>query len=137
MVLPDTGKTTLKPSRIVVAWDHRPEAARAARAALPLLKGAAEVRLVLVDPSADEFRHGEEPGADAATWLARHGVKVTVDRLPTGPGVAATIARHATDCGAELLVMGAYGHSRLRERILGGVTCSMLEMPTTPLLLTR
>ncbi len=137
LVLADSGRATLKPSRIVVAWDHRPEAARAARAALPLLKGAAEVRLVLVDPSADEFRHGEEPGADAATWLARHGAKVTVDRLPAGQGVAATITRHATDCNADLIVMGAYGHSRLRERIFGGVTSSMLKAPAVPLLLSR
>lgn len=137
MVLPDNGRATLKASRIVIAWDHRPEVARATRAALPLLKTAADVRLVLVDPFADEFRHGAEPGADVATWLARHGAKVTVERLPSGAGVAPTISRFATDFDADLLVMGAYGHSRLRERIFGGVTRALLKAPPVPLFLSR
>jgi nucleotide-binding universal stress UspA family protein len=138
LVVPEGSRPTLAPRRVMVAWDHRVEAARAAREALPLLAGAEAVHIVLVDPVQDDTAHGEEPGADAATWLARHGAKVSLDRIPSeNRGVAATLARHATDCGAELIVMGAYGHSRLRERIFGGVTRTMLEAPPMPVLLAR
>ncbi|TIT68729.1 MAG: universal stress protein, partial [Mesorhizobium sp.] len=103
------------------------------RESLDMLKGAEDVRLVIVDPIEDEFHHGEEPGADAAAYLARHGVKVTVDRLPSANhSVADVLRQHAGDVAAELMVMGAYGHSRLRERIFGGVTKSMLEGQSLP-----
>lgn len=73
-----------------------------------------------------------------AVYLARHGVKVTVDRLPPeGDSVADVLRRHAVDTAAEMIVMGAYGHSRLRERIFGGVTRSMIEDPPLPLFMAR
>ncbi|TIQ01328.1 MAG: universal stress protein, partial [Mesorhizobium sp.] len=101
----------------------RLEASRAVRESLDLLPGADEVNLVMVDPVADEYRHGAEPGAAAAAYLARHGVNVTVDRLPSlDHSVVDVLRRHALDIAADLMVMGAYGHSRLRERIFGGVT---------------
>ena len=138
LVVPAGAKPTLKPSRIQIAWDGRIEAARAIREALPLLVAARDVRLVLVDPVADDFDHGEEPGADAATYLARNGVPVSVDRLPSGGNTVAHVLRsHAVDMGAELTVMGAYGHSRLRERIFGGVTHSMLADAAIPVLMAR
>lgn len=136
LVLPEGSQTTLRPKRVLVAWDARIEASRAMRESLDLLVNANEVRLVLVDPSESEF--GEEPGADAATYLARHGIKVTVDRLPrSGRTVADVLRRHAVDTAAELLVMGAYGHSRLRERMFGGVTKSMLDEPPLPIFMAR
>lgn len=136
LMLPEGSQTTLRPKRVLVAWDGRMEASRALRESLDLLVNANEVRLVLVDPAESEF--GEEPGADAATYLARHGIKVTVDRLPrSGRTVADVLRRHAVDMEAELLVMGAYGHSRLRERIFGGVTKSMLDEPPLPILMAR
>lgn len=138
LFVPQGARAALKPERVLVAWDGGIEAARAVREALPLLAGAHEVRLVLVDPQTGEFDHGDEPGADAAAYLARHGVKVAVDRLPTsGNTVADVLRRHAVDTGAELLVMGAYGHSRLRQRIFGGVTLSILEEPPLPVLMAR
>lgn len=138
LAMPAGTKPTLKPTRVQIAWDGRIEASRAMREALPLLVTAREVRLVLVDPVADEFDHGDEPGADAATYLARNGVRVSVDRLPSeGNSVAQVLRRHAVDMGAELTVMGAYGHSRLRERIFGGVTHSMLSDAAIPVLLAR
>lgn len=138
LLVPDGAKATLKPKRIVVAWDSRLEASRAAREALDLLVAADDVRLVLVDPVAGESHQGVEPGADAATYLARHGVKVTVDKLPSeGRSVAETLSRHAVDSSADLLVMGGYGHSRLRERLFGGVTKSMLEKQPVPILMAR
>lgn len=137
LVVPPGAKPTLKPRTVMIAWDSRIEASRAMREALPLLAGG-EVHIVLVDPEEGEDAHGAEPGADAAAYLARHGARVTVDRLPSeGHSVATILRRHATDCGAELLVMGGYGHSRLRERIFGGVTRSMIEQPALPTLLAR
>ena len=138
LLLPEGAPATLSPKRIMIAWDSRIEAARAVRESLGMLEGADEVRLVLVDPGEGADSHGSEPGADAAAYLARHGAKVTVDRLPgQGHSVAEILRRHAVDCAADLLVMGAYGHSRMRERVFGGVTESMLEEPPLPILMAR
>lgn len=138
LLLPETPRATLRPRRVMVAWDSSLEAARAVREALDMLVAADDVRLVLVDPVAGESGQGAEPGADAAAYLARHGVKVAVDRLPSsGQSVAAVLSRHAADMDAELMVMGAYGHSRLRERIFGGVTRSILDEPPLPIFMAR
>lgn len=138
LLIPDGTAVTLKPKRIMVAWDSRIEASRAVAQSLDLLSVAEDVRLVLIDPIESEDSHGAEPGADVATFLARHGVKVTVDRLPSqGKTVASVLRQHAADMAAELLVMGAYGHSRLRQRIFGGVTSSMLDQPPIPILMAR
>ncbi len=129
---------TLAPASVLLAWDSRPEAARALRHALPILKTAAEVHVTLVDPVAASARNGEEPGADIAAYLARHDVPVIVDVLSGGGRpVDETLRQHAADVGAELLVMGGYSHSRLRERIFGGVTQSMLENAKLPILLAH
>lgn len=138
LLVPAGARATLMPERVLVAWDARIEATRAVREALELLAGAQEVRLALVDPVKGERFHGDEPGADVATFLARHGVRVTVDRLPgEGHSVAEVLRRHAVDTNAGMLVMGAYGHSRLRQRILGGVTRSIIEDPPIPVFLAR
>ncbi|MBW7946723.1 MAG: universal stress protein [Sphingomonadaceae bacterium] len=138
LLVPEGAKATLNPKRVMVAWDSRIEASRALRESLDVLKAAEEVRLVLVDPEEGEDAHGEEPGADAAVYLARHGVRVGVDRLPgSGRPVFETLRRHAVDMAADMIVMGAYGHSRLRQRILGGVTRSMIENPPLPVLMAR
>jgi nucleotide-binding universal stress UspA family protein len=138
LVVPEGSRPTLKPKRVVVGWDSRLEASRAVRESLDLFVAADDVRIALVDPVERESGHGAEPGADIATYLARHGARVTVDRLPSqGQSVAEVLNRHAMDCAAQLLVMGAYGHSRLRERILGGTTRSMLREPKLPILLAR
>jgi nucleotide-binding universal stress UspA family protein len=122
----------------MVAWDARIEAARAVREAIDMLAAADDVHVVLVDPKAHLWDHGEEPGADIAAYLARHGAKVTVHRLPgQGMTVAEVLRRHAGDMAADLVVIGAYGHSRLRERIFGGTTKSMLEDATVPLFMAR
>lgn len=139
LLIPDGCAATLKPKRIMVAWDSRIEASRAVAHTVDLLTTAEDVRLVLVDPIEGEDAHGAEPGADIATFLAHHGVKVAVDRLPSqGKSVASVLRQHAADMAAEFLVMGAYGHSRLRQRIFGGVTSSILqEPPPLPILMAR
>ncbi len=125
------------PKRVMIAWDSRVEAARAVHEALDYLQGAEDVRIVMVDPQT-QGENGAEPGADIAAYLARRGFKVTVDRLPSaGHLISDVLSQHAADMQADLLVMGAYGHSRLRERIFGGVTKSMLDKPPLPLFLAR
>jgi nucleotide-binding universal stress UspA family protein len=138
LIVPSGSRATLKPKRVLVAWDARLEASRAVRESLEMLIGADQVRLVMVDPVEDEYHHGQEPGADAAAYLARHSVKVMIDRLPSSNhSIADVLRQHAIDIAADLMVMGAYGHSRLRERIFGGVTRSMLEEQSLPILMAR
>lgn len=138
LLMPEGSRPTLTPKRVLVAWDSSLEATRAVREALDMLAAADDVHLVLVDPMTGEIGQGAEPGADAAAYLARHGVRVTVDRLPSsGRSIVDVLARHATDMSADLIVMGAYGHSRLRERIFGGVTRSMLNEPPLPVLMAH
>jgi len=130
LLVPQGSKPTLKPRRVMVAWDSRIEASTAVSHALSLLSAANDVHVVLVDPQQGELAQGDEPGADIATYLARHGVKVTVDQLPSlGRSVADALRTHLVDIGADLLVMGAYGHTRMRERIFGGVTRSIISQP--------
>jgi len=138
LLVPSASRPALTPKRVMVAWDTSFEASRAVRASLDMLARAGEVRLALVDPAESEDGHGAEPGANIAAFLARHGARVTVDRLPgSGQAVAEVLRRHAVDCSADLMVMGAYGHSRLRERVFGGVTKSMLDDPPLPVLMAR
>lgn len=123
--------------RVVLAWNDSPEAMRAMRAALPVLQEARETEIVIVDPP----RHGpdrSDPGGRLAQVLARHGVAASIRILArTMPTVSNTLSRHVEDSGADLLVMGAYGHSRLRESILGGATRDMLEHARVPVLMVH
>jgi nucleotide-binding universal stress UspA family protein len=135
LVVPAGSRPTLRPQRVQVAWDGSVEASRAVRESLELLAGAEEVRLAIVDP---EDTGDSQPGDEVALYLGRHGVKVSVDRLVSGDlSIAETLAGHAKTMSAELMVMGGYGHSRLRERIFGGVTRSMLENPPLPIFMAR
>lgn len=116
----------------MVAWNASSEAARAVAAALPLLKRAARVSIAVFNPG-DE--HGEQPGADVALYLARHGVvcEVVSSRVDMDPANA--LLSLLADQQADLLVMGGYGHARFRELILGGVTKTMLRCMTAPVLM--
>jgi nucleotide-binding universal stress UspA family protein len=137
LLAPKGANAAWPPTRVMIAWDSRVEAARAVHEALDYVQGAEDVRIVMVDPQA-HGDSGAEPGADIAAYLARRGLKVTVDRLPSaGHLISDVLTQHATDMQADLIVMGAYGHSRLRERIFGGVTKSMLDKPPMPLFLAR
>ncbi len=137
LLAPAGSVPTLAPRQVVLAWDGRVEAARAMREALPFLRTAEKVHVTLVDPDATR-EQGIEPGADVATYLSRQGIDASVSRLSGGGlPVASVLARHATDIGADLIVMGGYGHSRLRERIFGGVTRTMVTETPLPVLLAR
>jgi nucleotide-binding universal stress UspA family protein len=128
----------LAPKTVLVGWNSKLEAAVALRQAMDMLIQADNVHVAVIDPKAAAYAMGEEPGADVATFLARHGVKTTVDVLASGGREPALVLQqHATDIGAQLVVMGAYSYSRLRERIFGGTTQSMLGNIRTPVLMAR
>ena len=138
LFVPPGATVTLRPKTILLAWDSRPGAAHAARDALEVMKRAQSVHVTMVDPVAASRVSGDEPGADIATYLARHGINVSVETLPSsGRFVTDTLLRHAMDINADMIVMGAYGHSKLLELILGGVTKSMLKQANLPILMSH
>ncbi|MFB9223402.1 universal stress protein [Paracoccus cavernae] len=124
-------------TRILVAWNQSNEALVAARRALPFLQAAEEVEVTVVDPS-PHSAEGAEPGNTFCQMLTRQGVKADVAVLArTLPKISEIIARRATEIGADMIVMGAYGHSRFRQAILGGATRNMLETANIPVFLAR
>lgn len=124
--------------RIVIGWSPRREAARAVADAMPFIEAAEFVRIAIVDPQTGEEEHGDEPGADLAAALARHTRDVSVDQLPSsGMSVAGRLLKHAEECGADMVVLGGYGHWRLREMLFGGVTREILKASPVPLLLSH
>ena len=132
------GWTAAFGERIVVAWDGSRASARAIGAAMPLIETADEVRVALVEPKVGDEAHGPEPGADLGAALSRHNANVSVDRLPSlDRPVAKVLLEHASDAGADLVVLGAYGHSRFAEAVFGGVTRDMLEDAPLPLLMAH
>lgn len=136
VIPPDYGDAPLA-GTVVAGWDGSTQALRALAAALPLLERADGVRLALINPDQLSELHGEQPGADMALYLARHGVKVevVVERTHATAGAALMALAHA--CGAGMVVTGAYGHSRYREWVLGGVTRELLERTSVPLLIAH
>jgi nucleotide-binding universal stress UspA family protein len=137
LVIPFIGAKTLG-TRAVVAWNAGREAARAVNDALPLLERAQNVVVMSVNPRCGPRAHGEEPGADIATHLARHGVKVDVQHYAAEDiRVSDMLLSRVADDGDDLIVMGAYGHARMREMILGGVTREMLRAMTAPVLMSH
>jgi nucleotide-binding universal stress UspA family protein len=138
LVVPDGSTARLPPKRAVIAWKPTREATRAVADALPLLARAEQVDVLVIDPMVGEAGHGSEPGADIAAHLARHGLSVEV---VTRPGmnfsVAYALLDHARQVGADLLVAGGYGHSRLREAVLGGTTRELLQSAHLPVLFSH
>jgi nucleotide-binding universal stress UspA family protein len=137
LVVPEGGKPLSSPKSISIAWNESAEALTSVRAALPLLKEADLVRVVVIDPP----KHGpnrSDPGGLLSQFLARHGIRVEVDVISkTMPRVSDVLMRHARDTDTDMIVMGAYGHSRFREAILGGATRNMLEMAEIPIFMAH
>jgi nucleotide-binding universal stress UspA family protein len=134
--VPYIQKAGLKLDRVMVCWDGSRAAARAVADAMPFLHKAKQVEIVIIAtgrPKSDEV-----PGADLGQHLARHGLKVEVKRI-TSPDidVPSTILSYAADSSADMIVMGGYGHSRLREFVLGGATRGILESMTVPVLMSH
>lgn len=137
LVLPDGKQMPETIDAVLVGWDESPEALRATRSALPFLREAATVYITVIDPP----QHGPErsdPGGALSQMLARHDVRAEVSVLArTMPRIADLLNRQVRDKNAQLVVMGAYGHSRFRESILGGATRDMLESAEVPVLMTH
>ncbi|PID40840.1 MAG: universal stress protein [Rhodobacterales bacterium] len=137
LVVPDEGKPRPKPKRIMIGWNESSEALAAVKAAMPVLQYADTVHVVVIDPPT----HGpsrSDPGGLLSQYLSRHGVRSEIDVLSkTLPRVSDVLIRHATDMDADLIVMGAYGHSRFREAILGGATRYMLEQAQLPVFMAH
>ena len=134
--VPFIQKAGLKLDRVMLCWDGSRAATRAIADALPFLRKAKQVEIVMV--ASGRGKNDEIPGADLGQHLARHGLKVDVKRI-TSPDidVYSTILSYAADSSADMIVMGGYGHSRLREFVLGGVTRGILETMTVPTLMSH
>jgi len=135
MIVPYIQKDEIKLDHVLVGWDGGVTAARAVGDAMPLLRKAGKVDVVtIVSKRVDEK---EMPGFDIARHLARHGVNAEVKRLPSGEEPASTLLSYAADAATDLMVMGGYGHSRLREFVLGGTTRNILASMTVPVLMSH
>ena len=134
--VPFIHRAGVKLDRVMVCWDGGRAATRAVADSLPLLKKAKQVEVVIV--ANGRGKSDEVPGADLGQHLARHGLKVDVKRI-TSPDIdiASTILSYAADSSADMIVMGGYGHSRLREFVLGGATRGILESMTVPVLMSH
>ncbi len=138
LVVPHIGTSTAVGKTVMLCWNAGRESARAASDALPFLRSASKVIVLVVDPRSSADGHGAEPGADVAAWLVRHGVEVTVQRdVAADADVGNVILSRAADHDVDLIVMGLYGHSRMREMVLGGVSRTLLAAMTVPLFIAH
>jgi len=137
LVIPYAGDFSASFRRPVVAWDGSMPACRAVRSALPLLVSAGSAEILMFNPEDAYGVHGDEPGADLALYLARHGISVNVTERRINGAVGEALLSTASDLDADLLVMGAYGHTRFREAMLGGATRTMLQSMTVPVLMAH
>jgi nucleotide-binding universal stress UspA family protein len=137
LVVPHAGQPHGEFTRALLAWDGGLAASRAITGALPLLKQAGTTDVLVLHTSDDADAHGEQPGVDLALYLARHGVRVNVIEHRMSGDAGEALLSAAADLGADLMVMGAYGHTRFREVILGGVTRTVLQSMTVPVLMAH
>jgi nucleotide-binding universal stress UspA family protein len=137
-VVPYIGIKTAPGKHAIVAWNGSREAARAVNDALPILRGADQVEVMCANPDRGELGDADLPGADLCLHLARHGVKAEAQTLVASDlEIGDLLLSRAADHGADLIVMGAYGHARWREVVLGGVTRQLLEQMTVPVLMSH
>jgi nucleotide-binding universal stress UspA family protein len=137
LIVPNEGVHSGIGSRIVVAWNGRREAARAAFDALPLLRKASEVKVLWIDPRSEAEAAGAFAATDLCTALARHGIACEAVAAASNGNVGATLLSEAIEHRADLLVMGCYGHSRLTELVFGGASRHVLRHMTIPVLMSH
>ena len=136
LVIPYAGEFPAVGTRVLVAWNASREATRALTDAIPILREAKQVDVIAFNPK--DAPHGEVPGADIGLYLARHGIKVSVSQQTADDvDVGNQLLSRAADLDSDLIVMGAYGHSRMKELILGGATRTVLNSMTVPLLMSH
>ncbi|HDR27150.1 universal stress protein [Rhodovulum sp.] len=137
LIMPEDADAAVIGQKIVIAWNQSHEAMAAIKQALPLMQHAELVNIAIVDPP----RHGadrSDPGGSLSQMLSRHGVKAEISVLAkTMPRISDVLQRHIQDIAADMMVMGAYGHSRFREAILGGATRDMLERTAVPIVMAH
>ena len=138
LVVPETGPVGVEPfKRVAIAWNESSESFAAIRAAIPILAAADQVDIVMIDPPSHSPERSD-PGGAICMMLSRHGIRAEVSILArTMPRVSDVMMRFASEHGCDLIVMGAYGHSRFRESILGGATRDLLERTEVPLLMSH
>lgn len=137
LVVPEGLRTYSKPSNVVVAWNQSDEAMQAIRSAMPILEQADNVDIAIIDPP-EHDPDRSDPGGLLAGMLSRHGVRAEISILArTMPRVSDVLCRHVRDKSADLVVMGAYGHSRFLEEILGGATRNMLAESEVPVIMAH
>ncbi len=136
--VPYIGRPDNKVRKAVIAWDGGKKVVRAVNDAIPLLQDRAEVTVLVINPKERGKEFGGKQGENIAAHLQRHGINATVDyQIAPELSTDTVILNYLADAGADLLVMGAYGHSRLRERTFGGVTESILHQMTAPVLMAE
>ena len=137
LIVPDAAEVAQMPKSVLLCWNESSESLAAIKASLPLFSAADSVHICIIDPPV----HGpnrSDPGGMLASWLARHDIRAEIDVIArTLPKISDVIHRQAEDKGAEMIVMGAYGHSRFREAILGGATRNMLEDAQIPVFMAH
>jgi nucleotide-binding universal stress UspA family protein len=138
LAVPYAGQFEHVGDRVLVAWNASRESTRAVNDALPLLRGAKVVTVLAVNPKHGIEGHGDVPAADIALHLARHGVKAeAAHTIARDIGEGDALLSYAADLGVDLIVCGGYGHSRAREMVFGGVTRTLLQEMTVPMLLSH
>ena len=138
LVIPYVGCETALGDRVMLCWNASRESARAASEALPLLKAARAVTVLLVEPRTSSREPGAMQGAGVKAWLNRHGVEVSVQmEVAVNDDVGSVILSRAAELGIDIIVMGIYGHSRLREMVLGGASRTMLASLTVPVFMAH
>lgn len=137
LVVPPANGKPFKTDKVAIGWNASRESCRAAFDALPILENASDVVLTWVNPEKNPGKAGKLPGAELAAALARHDVSVTVKGISNRNRTSKAIMNMVAEDDIDLLVMGAYGHSRLREQILGGVTEHILKNLPCPVLLSN
>lgn len=137
LVVPYAGRFDKVGQNVLATWNASLESARAITDALPLLRDAKLVRVAVFNADSDYKGHGDVPGADIALHLSRHGVKVELCQETTDIEIGAALLSRAADWDSDLIVMGGYGHSRMRELLVGGVTRTLLSTMTVPVLMSH
>ncbi len=133
LFIPVSSKPVIPAKRVVIAWQPTRESTRALHDAMPFLHRSESIDVLMVDPEVSDSAHGQQPGVDIATHLARHGLNVRVVTEPKmGRNTGQAILDYAKQTDAQLIVAGGYSRSRFREQILGGVTKELIGNMTIP-----
>ena len=138
IILNSGAGAALAPKHLLVAWNTSLQCASAVHQSLAILRQSDAVTVAVFDPEMSEFQDGENPGSDVAKWLTHHGCNVTVQQLPSGGReIGDCILEQSRQTGADLIVMGAFGHSRLREGIFGGTTRTLMQQTEQPVFMAH